>query len=178
MRFGKLRQLEEKDTEGMWEWMSDLDFQKYFRFSLKNKTQRETIEFIRKSETIPQQDGNVNFAIVNSEDEYMGTISLKNIDFLSYSAEYAISLRKIAQGTGIATAATKEILRIAFEDWNFHRVYLNVFSDNYRAIRFYEKCGFIFEGEWREHIFIEGEYRSLKHYAILRREYYSDNQNH
>ena len=78
------------------------------------------------------------------------------------NAEYAISLRAKAQGKGIASQATTTLLKIAFEDLNLERVYLNVLSDNKRAIRLYEKIGFVYEGE----------YKALRWYSILRGEYF------
>ena len=59
---------------------------------------------------------NVNYAIVDDNDEYMGTISLKNIDLENKKAEYAICIRNCAMGKGFSKMATDEILRIAFEE--------------------------------------------------------------
>lgn len=168
----RLRKLEKKDATGMLEWMQDPDIQKKFRFQCKDKTLKEVLQFISSAKIIPLEGQSVHFAVVDDTDEYMGTISLKKIDFHAANAEYAISLRKRAQEKGIAAEATKEILRIAFEDWNLQKVYLNVLSDNYKAIHLYEKCGFIFEGEFRRHLFLRGEYKSLKWYSMLREEYY------
>ena len=68
--------------------------------------------------------------------------------------------------------ATQEILRWAFENVGLEKDYLNVLSDNEKAIRLYEKCGFVYEWELRKHIVFRGEYRSLKWYSILREEYF------
>ncbi len=167
----RLRRLEQKDAEGMLEWMHDPDIQKNFRFSFERKTIKEVLDFIHSSTIIPKENGDVHFAIVNNQDEYMGTISLKKIDCYMSNAEYAICLRKVAQRNGIAEKATREILRIAFEEWDLHRIYLNVISDNYRAIKLYEKCGFVYEGEMRQHLYLGREYKSLKYYGILKSEY-------
>lgn len=86
-------------------------------------------------------------------------------------AEYAVSLRRRAQGKGIAAEATCEILKMAFEQYNLERVYLNVLSENKRAIRFYEKIEFIYEGEFRKYLFLRGEYKTLKWYSMLKEEY-------
>lgn len=174
----RLRQLEEKDAKGMLEWMHDPDTQKRFRFSFESQTLDEVLGFIHSSTITPQKNGDVHFAIVNNEDEYMGTISLKNIDCYTSSAEYAISLRKMAQGRGVGEKATREILRIAFEEWSLYRIYLNVISDNYRAIKLYEKCGFIYEGELRQHLRLGKEYKSLKCYGMLKDEYYENQKEH
>lgn len=168
----KLRKLQEEDIKGMLEWMTDSDIQKSFRFSSDCIDEKKVLQFIKSAETTPMEGKSIHYAIADEEsNEYLGTISLKEVSISNKNAEYAISLRKNAQGRGIGAQATKEILKLAFEEFALEKVYLNVFSDNIRAIKLYEKCGFIFEGEFRSHLLIEGEFRSLKWYSILRCEY-------
>lgn len=166
-----LRKLEKKDVLGMLEWMHDPEIYRFFRFACENNNEEDASRFILQAQNDFEVNKHRHYAIVDEHDEYLGTISLKDIDMNSLNAEYAISLRKGAQGKGIATIATKEILRIAFEDIGLNRVYLNVLSENAAAIRLYEKCGFVYEGEFREHISIRGNMHSLKWYGILRDEY-------
>lgn len=167
-----LRKLEEKDVSGMLEWMHDPEVYQFFRFSCENNTTEDAARFIAKARIDFEENIHRHYAIVDNNDIYLGTISLKDIDMASRNAEYAISLRKSAQGKGIATQATKKILEIAFTELGLERVYLNVLSNNTAAIHLYEKCGFIFEGEFRSHIKIRGTTHSLKWYGILKDEYF------
>ena len=143
----------------------------------KKKMINNTIDIVREfciSSKIPtylKQFDNLHFAIVDISDEYLGTVSLKKIDLENSCAEYAICLRKKAQGKGIAYIATNKILKKAFNDYGLHRVYLNVFSDNTTAIQLYERCGFIFEGEFRDHLFVNGKFKNLKWYGMLRSDF-------
>lgn len=166
-----LRKLKEKDAVGMLEWMHDADIQRNFRFLGEEMNYISVLEFIHNSEKSAIDGSNYHYAITNNNDEYLGTISLKNVNTVSKNAEYAICLRKMAQGRGIGVEATKAILKIAFYDLKLQRVYLNVLSENERAIRLYTKCGFMYEGEFRDHLFLRGEYKSLKWYGLLRDEY-------
>ena len=168
----RLRKLEEKDAEGMLEWMKDPDINKSFRFSTNNKDLQDVLCFIRAAETLPAEGKSIHYAIADKNDEYLGTISLKNINLTDKNAEYAISLRAEAQGKGIAAQATKLLLKKAFEDYNLERVYLNVLADNIKAIKLYEKTGFVYEGEFRKCLFLRGGYKNLKWYSILRDEYF------
>ena len=52
-----------------------------------------------------------------------------------------------------------------------NRVYLNVLDENIRAIKFYEKLGFHYEGLFRQHLYIKDKVVSLRWYALLKREY-------
>ncbi len=87
------------------------------------------------------------------------------------TAEYAIVLRRQAQGKGYASFATREILRIAFEELSLHKVYLNVWKENAHAVGFYEHMGFRREGDAREQIVLHGRHCDLLWYGMLRREY-------
>ncbi|SFC74658.1 GNAT family N-acetyltransferase [Butyrivibrio sp. YAB3001] len=168
-----LRELKEKDAPLMLEWMHDKDIQKGFKKNMNGQTLDNAVRFC-KAEKIPDNISSgqsVHFAIVDENDEYLGTISLKEIDLENENAEYAIVLRKKAQGNGIATEATRLVLDAAFKKYCLHRVYLTVLADNKSAIKLYERCGFKLEGEFREHLKINGKYVNWKWYGILRQDF-------
>lgn len=167
----RLRRVEEKDAGGMLEWMQDPRIQRGFRFNAGSRDMESVLHFIQHAGTQLIDGNDIHYAIVDEFDEYLGTISLKDIDLTDKRAEYAICLRKKAQGKGIAAEATSEILRLAFEEYGLEKVYLNVLSENKRAIRLYERMGFTYEGEFRKHLFLRGEYKSLKWYSMLKEEY-------
>lgn len=167
----KLRNLKEKDSAGILEWMKASDVNLYFRFNPEEITKDTVRNFINNSMT----EENRNFATVDDKDQYLGTISLKNIDFTNRNAEYAVSFRKKAKGTGAANFATNEILYLAFKELELNKVYLNVLSDNIRAIKFYEKMGFEFEGEFKKHIYINGEFKDIRWYGMRKEQYEKTN---
>lgn len=164
----RLRKLQEKDVPGIYEWMKDENVNRFFRFN-GNEIQMETIrQFVRDAQ---DDTRDLHRAVVDDADEYLGTVSLKGIDLQARHAEYAISMRSRAHGTGASAFATKEILKIAFFQLNLNRVYLNVLSENLRANRFYEKFGFIYEGEFKQHLYVRGELKDLKWYRMLKEEF-------
>lgn len=166
-----LRLLKEDDAKCMLDWMHDPKVNQFFRFDANSMTEEKAKDFIKQSNCDIEQKKAYNFAITDGDDEYLGTISLKDIDWEARVAEYAISMRTKAQGKGLATKATKEIIRYAFEDLGLNRVFLNVLSDNQKAIHLYEKCGFQCEGLFKNHVNIHGENKSLKWYAIMKEEW-------
>lgn len=163
-----LRNLHMKDSAFMLEWMKDENINQFFRFNKDDVTEDSVKKFIENSLT---STSNKHYAIIDKNDTYMGTISLKNIDFKNKNAEYAISLRKCSIGTGMARTATNEVLDIAFYELGLHRVYLNVLSENIRAIKFYEKYGFTYEGEFVECLYLNGKYQNLLWYSIIETNY-------
>ena len=167
----RLRKLEEKDLGGMLEWMHDPSINRWFRFDASRVTEESALQFIQNSFT----DKNRHYAVVDETDEYLGTISLEEIDIENGHALFAVSMRSCAVGTGAASSAAKELLHIAFEEMGLERVYLNVLSDNKRARRFYEKTGFRHEGCFHRHLKLRGEWRDWDWYALLREDYYAGN---
>ncbi len=163
-----LRKLLPQDRERMLAWMKNPKMFRFFRFDPDTVTAESVDTFICAA---ADTDIHMHLACVDEADQYLGTVSLKNINRDNQTAEYAISFCLEAQGTGAARYATQEILRIAFDEVRLNKVYLNVFSDNLHARHFYEKAGFVFEGEFREHIQIRGEHKNLCWYSILRKEW-------
>lgn len=159
-----LRRLEEKDAPFMLEWMHDETINCNFQYPFGEMTIEKVIDFIQHS----FDEENQHFAIIDENDEYLGTISLKHISQKDRNAEYAIVSRKKAQGTGAAKQATQELLRYAFEELELHKVYLNVLEENARARKFYEKCGFVQEGFSKDAVRIHGKYESLAWYGIIK----------
>ena len=164
----KLRPLMEKDAPFMLEWMTDPEIIRFFRFDASKVTLDSCKAYI---ESASMQPDAIHFAIVDEDDEYLGTISLKEIDHADQCAEYAISTRKKAHGTGAAMQATKLILQYAFDTLGLERVYLNVLVDNGRANAFYRKAGFQFAREEPEALEISGEMKTLNWYEITKEEY-------
>ena len=133
----KLRKLELKDAPLMLEWMHDKSVVKDLRTNFSAKTMEDCENFIKNSWN---DTSNWNVAIVDKEDIYMGTVSLKNIK--ETSAEFGITIRACAMGKGYSIWAMKEVLRIGFEERGLRKIYWCVSPDNKRAVRFYDKNGF------------------------------------
>jgi len=107
-------------------------------------------------------------------DKLIGLCSLLNVDTRSRNAEYGISIGdKDSWNKGYGTDATSIMLRIAFDELNLHRVFLRVYDFNERAIRVYEKLGFVKEGVLRQHVFRDGKYHDVILMGLLRDEWQS-----
>ena len=165
-----LRKLKEKDIPYMLEWMHDSEINKIFSVNFGEYTHEMVSNFVKNS----FDEENQHFAVVNQEDEYQGTISLKNISYTDSNAEYAVVFRKSAHGTGLAFQATEELLNYAFNELKLERVYLNVLEGNVRARKFYEKVGFTQEGMFKKHKYIQNQFQNLCWYGILKNDVLKD----
>lgn len=135
----RLRNLEPKDAPLMLEWMHDSSVVEKLRGHFLEKKIEDCETFI---ETAKDKTNDIHLAIVSDEDEYMGTVSLMNIDRENNSAEFAIAVRKSAMGRGYSWWGMEEIIRLAFEKYNLENVYWCVSKTDERAVRFYDKHNF------------------------------------
>ncbi len=102
----------------------------------------------------------------------IGTAQLHHLDQDSRRARYAVGIFNAAYWSrGIGTAVTKLVVHYAFEELHLHRVDLRVLVYNHRAIRCYEKCGFVREGIERDSALVAGEWQSDLMMSILEQEY-------
>lgn len=170
MDVNAIRELKETDSAHMHEWMQDDEVIRYLQTDFKSFTMEDTRKFIETNKTVDFQGKNIHYAIVDEQDEYMGTVSLKNIDFHNRNAEYAITTRKCAHGRGYARMATEDILKIAFEKLSLEKVYLYVSTRNIAANKFYKKVGFVEEGVFKKHLCISGELHDIVWYRLLKEE--------
>lgn len=132
----RLRDLKLKDAPLMLEWMRDKSVVEKLRGSFSNYTIEDAERFIKEAEDKTQ---NIHLAICSDEDEYMGTVSLKNVDRVNLHAEFAIVVRSSAMARGYAWFALEEILSKAFEECGLESVYWRVEEENQRAVRFFDK---------------------------------------
>jgi RimJ/RimL family protein N-acetyltransferase len=115
----------------------------------------------------------IRLAIVQTVEKLViGTVQLTSIHEINRSAEFSILIgdkNYWAQGAG--SFATQEILLHGFKNLNLNRIYLTVLEHNFRAIKLYERFGFVREGIKREAIFKNGVYCNLIEMSILRKDY-------
>lgn len=161
--YNVLRPLHLEDATLMLEWMHDSAISSVFQTDFTTYSLSDVSRFINSSYN---DTTSLHFAIQHIDGEYLGTISLKNIDCHNSNAEYAIVTRRKAHGTGVAKVATGEILDMAFSRLRLHKIYLNVLDSNTRAISFYEKIGFKREGTFHEHLYIRDCYEDLHYYGM------------
>jgi len=159
----RLRELRETDATNMLEWMQDDDVVRDLHGNFRDKTYEDAIAFIRNANNCADK----HWAIASDIDEYMGTVSLKNIDFSRGTAEFAIAIRSCAMGSGYSWFGMKEAIDYAFNELNLECVYWCVSRNNKRAVRFYDKHNFHETIDVPEEIQMAYNDNSLKWYSVL-----------
>ncbi len=114
-------------------------------------------------------NGRPDFAIVDRAKAMIGVVRLWRVSDRNKSAMLTIFIGGRGNwGRGFGTDALRVLLRQAFGPMNLHRVELNVFDFNERAIRSYEKVGFVREGSRREALSRRGIFHDIVVMGILK----------
>jgi RimJ/RimL family protein N-acetyltransferase len=161
------------DYEVYHSWQNDMDVMYSTSQELDVYTIEETEKYMA---TIASQPNAKGYIIQDKKtNQLVGIISLVNIDNKNRSAECIIDIgAKEMWGKGIGTEALTLILDFAFNELNFHRISLQVFSFNERAIKLYEKMGFTNEGRIRQALYRSGNWHDIIIMGILKFEYVSE----
>ena len=167
----RLRELERKDLLTINKWRNDPELIKYlgapYRF-INISVDEKWFDSYMSS-----RNNTVRCAVVDeNDDEILGLITLASVDYMNQSAELHIMIGNSEnRNKGIGTFAVNEMLKHAFNNMNLHRVELTVLETNARAIHLYEKMGFVYEGTKRYSKYKNGEFVSMRIYAVLREEF-------
>jgi RimJ/RimL family protein N-acetyltransferase len=106
------------------------------------------------------------------DDRLIGEAGLGAVSWLHGEACLYISLGdRTCWGRGYGTDAVRLLLRYAFEGLNLARVTLGVFDYNPRAVRVYEKVGFVHEGRLRQNTRRDGEWHDEIVMGVLRQDW-------
>lgn len=161
-----LRQMTYDDTENIVEWRNSDSVRK--RFIYQGLFTKESHENWIKTMV---ETGKVAQMMIceMGTDKAVGSVYVRDIDRIHHKAEYGIFIgEKQARGKGYGTAAAKLMIRYCFEELELHRLFLRVYAENERAIRSYEKAGFVKEAHLREDVYIDGEYKDIVLMGILK----------
>jgi RimJ/RimL family protein N-acetyltransferase len=98
----------------------------------------------------------------------IGEIRLEKLEPVDRRATLAVGiLDPAALGKGYGTEAVTLMLAHAFGALGLHRIGLRVLAYNERAIRCYQKCGFVIEGRERESALVDGAWHDDVMMGIL-----------
>jgi len=104
---------------------------------------------------------------VEESDNPVGYVQLKNVDHINRSVELGFYMAPEHQGRGVGTAVVEKLVELAGVNLNMHRICLEVFATNKKAIHVYEKCGFVREGILRDRIVKDGCFKDVVVMSII-----------
>lgn len=153
------------------------------------KTSLRDVEVITAME---QEAGTTSFIMPYRQERHLQVIESKDEEHLSVfdkkgqrlagfvilagleNPHLSMELRRIViqtKGLGLGRQCLQLIKKYCFIQLRFHRLWLDVFTDNQRALQLYTSEGFQLEGRLREAIKQGDQYRSLFLLSVLSHEY-------
>ena len=166
-----LREFEQADLEPMRRWVTDPDTTRYLSDTFTvPQTYEQTAQYL--DGLLSGSNPGVHLVIADlMSGDYLGQCDLMKITTYSRKASLAIVLGPEHQGQGHGAEAIRLLLELAFDHLNLNRVQLRVHAGNARALRCYEKCGFVREGVLRQDMYTDGQYSDSVIMGILREDW-------
>jgi aminoglycoside 6'-N-acetyltransferase len=130
-----------------------------FLAASRPSSEAELVAEIRRSEAEPDAFG---VFVIEDGGAPVGTMSFECANRRSRIANLSgFALDPPVRGRGIAREATRLVQRHLMDDLGFHRLQLEVYAFNKRALAHAERCGFTREGVrrkayWREGTWVDG----------------------
>jgi RimJ/RimL family protein N-acetyltransferase len=108
---------------------------------------------------------------IENEGTLIGQVCLKNIKWINHKAEISLFLRSDMRSQGHGLKALQAIIDFGFRRLNLFRLEAEVIDGNLAPLKLLEKTGFIQEGRLRQAKYVDGDYKDLLRYGLLREEY-------
>ena len=119
------------------------------------------LERYRQGITVPS-------VILDEDDRVAGRITLNDIVRGAFqSCHLGYWLSAAANGRGLATAAVRDMIRVAFEELGLHRLEAGILLHNVRSQRVLERNGFARFGVAPAYLNIAGEWQDHALYQIV-----------
>lgn len=165
-RLVRLRAREPEDEPQLYRWFNDPEVTQFLalRYPLSHTQEKEFIE----SQKAPGYE-HLGLAVEALSDGAL----VGGVDLSCPRPEYRLAVLGIAIGdkarwdAGYGSDTMRTVCRFGFEMMNLHRIELEVYAENHRARRVYEKVGFREEGRRRDALYKFGRYADVVMMGLL-----------
>jgi diamine N-acetyltransferase len=168
----RLRHVERDDLPQFVEWLNDPEVSQGLSMSTPLSMAEEEDWFDKMLRNPIDERPLCIEAKLNGGWQLIGNCSIFGIDWRSRAGELGLFIGdKAYWDQGYGTEVVGLLLRHGFSTLNLYRIFLRVFEDNPRAIRAYEKAGFIHEGRQRQAEYHDGKFHDVLFMSVLRPEW-------
>lgn len=155
----RLRPIERSDVERWRTWINDPEIAGYLDRVLP-VTSAEHEAFFERA--VIGNDTAVWYAIEDAAGQYVGNVWLWNVNGRHRSAELRIVIgERSAWGTGIGRASIEALTTYAFDSLGLHKVYAYVMARNPRAVKSFERAGYVREALLHDEVFWNGVFEDV-----------------
>lgn len=169
----EIRKFNESDIPFKVKWINDPENNQFLHYDLPLEEEKTLKWFNANKERKDRAD----FTILYNG-EPAGIIGLLNIDNKNKKAEYYITLGGSGfKGKGIATKASKLLIKESHEKYNLNKIYLYTEVDNTLAQNLFERIGFKKEGQLSEDLIQDNKKINRYVYGLLVAPYLKEEKN-
>ena len=167
----RLRELRVEDAELCRGWVNDAQTaRQIYGGGAMPFTPEEEQQFIAQHGG--HRDRENHFAVETPDGQMIGVCSYSDVNWKDRSAVLGWFIGDEAQrNKGYGTDLIRVLLKICFDELNLHRVSLNAYQYNERALRLYDRLGFVREGALRQAEYAMGRRWDLICFSMLEDEY-------
>lgn len=164
------------DLASIREIARDPDFRKYVLIWLDTDEQMQA--FLQHAmEEAKKTEGRLDYVLAardRTTREFAGLTFIEIDPAQKSTAEVGIVLLPAFCRNGYGSEILRAFLRFGFETLGMHRVYGKCDELNRASARLMEKCGLVYEGTLREHVWLRDHWRSTRYYGMVAGEYVAD----
>jgi|YelNatPaOPRAMG01_1025707.scaffolds.fasta_scaffold160394_1 RimJ/RimL family protein N-acetyltransferase len=168
----RLRAIERTDLPSFVQWLNDPQVRLYLSLDLPISQAAEE-QWFEAMLNAPAEERPLAIEVQEGDTwKLIGNAGFSHIDWRARSAEIGLFIgEKSYWDKGHGTQVMQLLLRHGFETLNLNRIFLHVLAENQRAIRCYEKVGFVLEGRLRQAAYRRGNYQDVLVMSMLRAEW-------
>ena len=156
----------EEDTDDILRWRNSSDIKKYFLYR-SDISREDHLAWVRDR----VNTGSASQFIISetATGRRIGSVYIRDIDHAGHQGEYGIYIGETdCQGLGYGTECAKAMIDYAFKKLGLNRIFLRVIDDNKKAIRSYEKAGFVTIPEGTEQVITDNEAVTVRFMEICK----------
>lgn len=170
-----LRVAEKDDAALIQKWHNDPDVRKLSRcggLPVSRASEEEDIEAARTAREV------YLMIVQKTSNKPLGFVRSKTIDIPARTVWLRFAMGdKAAWGRGYAREALMLFLDWLFAEQNMHRVTLETYATNKRAVTFFKQVGFKQEGVLRQAVYVDGTYGNIISFGLLKHEFKTSTPN-
>jgi ribosomal-protein-alanine N-acetyltransferase len=159
-----LRLLRHSDWRAVHAWTIDPEVCRYQPWD--PKSEEETRQYVRQ--VIAEMDRRPQSRWVYAVEHHHEVVGTCELNLRSeYQAEIACVIRTDRWGRGVATAATRRLIALAFTDHQLHRVFATCDPRNVPSAAVLKRIGMQHEGRLRETVLLRDGWRDSDLFSLL-----------
>jgi [ribosomal protein S5]-alanine N-acetyltransferase len=166
-----LRQLRPGDADDVFLYAHDLEVTRHTTWDA-HRTVADSLMFIEQTIAAYQRGENVELAMeLNADKKVIGTCGIVSVSAEHCRGELAFAMAKEHWGSGLMGEALKAMLAFGYGPLQLNRLWARVDPDNMNTIRLLKRAGWQFEGTLRQDVKVRGQFRDVKLYSLLKKEF-------